>query len=138
MELPTYTSIFTLRRKLYAIYDWELPRPVEMVQVGVFAIGVLIVWGITHAFGVGLSAASAWVFVVPPAALAWYSTQPIADGKGLGLWLAAQARYLCEPKVLTTPAHDSSPLTGWVEPPALGDTASSQFGLPEADPALQG
>ncbi|MGH9129641.1 MAG: TcpE family conjugal transfer membrane protein [Acidimicrobiales bacterium] len=103
MELPTYTSIFVLRRKLYAIYDWELPRPVEMVQIGVFAVGVLVVWLVTRAIGVGFSASTAWAFVVPPAALAWWSTQPVADEKGLGPWLASQVRFLCEPRKLAEP-----------------------------------
>lgn len=106
MELPTYTAIFTLRRKLYALYDWELPRPVELVQVGVFVIGVAAVWAIARAIGIGFSAASAWAFVVPPAALAWYASQPAADGKALGDWLVSQLEYLFEARRLTVVIGD--------------------------------
>ena len=110
MELPTYTSIFALRRKLYALYDWELPRPVELVQVGVFVSGVLVVWLVAHTFGIAFSASSGWAFVVPPAALARYSTQPVADGKGIGSWLASQFRYLFEPRTLSAdPSDDAAP-----------------------------
>jgi hypothetical protein len=107
--MPTYTSIFSLRRKLYAIYDWELPRPVELVQVGVFVMGVVAVWLVTRAIGVGFSPSTGWVFVVPPGALAWCATQPVADGKSVGAWLVAQVGFLFEPKALNGSPQDAIP-----------------------------
>ncbi|MGH9069855.1 MAG: conjugal transfer protein [Acidimicrobiales bacterium] len=140
MEMPTYTSIFTLRRKLYAIYDWELPRPVELAQVGVFVVGVALVFVFTTALGHGLTAANAWMFIVPPGAVAWYATQPVADEKTIGGWLGSQLRYLCEPRKIAASALGSSPGPRPPRPrPARPETARPKPARPRlAGPRLAG
>ena len=37
MELPTYTSIWRIEKRLYKLYDFRLPMPVPVGQIAVFA-----------------------------------------------------------------------------------------------------
>jgi TcpE family len=104
-DLPTYTSVFRLKRRLYAIYDWELPVPLGLLEVAVFAAGVAVFAGLAAAFGIELSPRTAWFFVVPPGFLAYLARQPIADGKQPHAWFLAQVKYVLEPRVLVNAAE---------------------------------
>lgn len=99
-ELPTYTSVFRLQRRLYAIYDWELPVPLGLLEVAVFVVAVAAFYGVGRLFGITVTAGTAWFFVVPPAFLAYLARQPVADGKQPHQWLLTQLRYVLEPRVL--------------------------------------
>lgn len=37
MELPTYTNIWCIEKRLYSLYDFRLPMPVPVGQIAVFA-----------------------------------------------------------------------------------------------------
>ena len=37
MDLPTYTSIWRIEKRLYKLYDFRLPMPLPIGQVTVFA-----------------------------------------------------------------------------------------------------
>lgn len=100
-ELPTYTALFDTERRLYAIYDLELPVPVGLSQAGTFLVtagGLLLVLGL---LGVELTAANAWIAVVPPGVVAWLSGQPLAEGRRVHRWLQAQLRHALEPRHLS-------------------------------------
>ena len=44
MELPTYTGIWRIEKRLYKLYDFRLPMPLPVGQIAVFvAITVLLV-----------------------------------------------------------------------------------------------
>ena len=36
MELPTYTNIWKIEKRLYKLYDFRLPMPLPVGQVAVF------------------------------------------------------------------------------------------------------
>ncbi len=36
MELPTYTSIWRIEKRLYKLYDFRLPMPLPVGQIAVF------------------------------------------------------------------------------------------------------
>ena len=109
MELPTYTGVFGFERRLYAIYDLELPVPVSLFQAGVFLLALGATLAATTLVGIGLSAASAWVFVVPPATAAYVASLPLADGKRPHHWVASQVRHLTEPRTLVRLRPDRAP-----------------------------
>jgi hypothetical protein len=123
-ELPTYTSVFRLRRRLYAIYDWELPVPVGLSEAGAFVAGVVLFALVGRLAGIELTAGSAWFYVVPPAFLAYLVRQPIADHKTPVTWVVAQVRYLLEPRTVYRLAdrHEPDEVTlsvqVWTEEPA--------------------
>lgn len=112
MELPTYTSVFTLERRLYAIYDLELPAPVGFFQVGAFLLAAVVFFLLGRLFGVPMSAGTAWFYFVPPGLAAWVASKPVAEGKRPHVWALAQLRYLLEPRVLhrLVEAHEPAAL----------------------------
>jgi hypothetical protein len=99
-QLPTYTSVFRLQRRLYAVYDWELPVPVGLLEAAVFIGGVGVCIVLAQLLGIAFSAGTAWFFVVPPGFLAYLSRQPVADGKQPHAWVVSQLRFLLEPRLL--------------------------------------
>lgn len=112
-ELPTYTSVFRLRRRLYALYDFELPVPVGLAEAGVFLLAAGIFWVLGHALGIAFTPGSAWFFVVPPGFLAYLARLPVADGKQPHALVAARIRYLLEPRALhrLAEAHEPGAVT---------------------------
>ena len=100
MELPTFTSIFNVERKLYAVYDIELPFPVSVMQAGAVILSFLGALLLLHVLGVVPSASTGWLYIVPPGIAGWAASQPVADHKKLHTWLYSQLRHLAEPRVL--------------------------------------
>jgi conjugation transfer TcpE-like protein len=100
MQFPTYTHIWRLERRLYRIFDLELPRPVSEVQLVAFLVAGVIVLVIGRLLGVPLTPQT----LMPQLGLAgfasWLASQPIADGKRPHEWVVSQLRYLREPRCL--------------------------------------
>ena len=121
--LPTYTSVFRLRRRLYAVYDWELPVPVGLFEATVFVGAVVAFALLGQAFAMGLTPGNAWFYVIPPVFVAYLARQPVADAKQPLDWLASHARYLLEPRVVhrLADAHGPASVTiaaeVWLERP---------------------
>ncbi|MGH9246336.1 MAG: TcpE family conjugal transfer membrane protein [Acidimicrobiales bacterium] len=113
VELPVYTSIFRLQRRLYRVYDVELPVPVTFPQVAAFLMAAFFDVLLLRAVGVELTPASAWAFLVPPAVAAWVANRRIADERSPLEWGVAQLRHLAEPRTLTglAPAHEPDSLS---------------------------
>lgn len=109
MQLPTYTSIWRIDRRLYKIYDWVLPMPISIPQTAVFLV-TLLVWGLLlRALGVPLQANTGWLFLVPPGFAAWASSRPLVEEKRPHELLASQIRYLFEPRALQRLAERRQP-----------------------------
>ncbi|HEY8481236.1 MAG TPA: TcpE family conjugal transfer membrane protein [Spirillospora sp.] len=98
MDLPTYTNIWRIEKRLYKLYDLRLPMPLPLVQIGVF-VGVFVPWILLLRL-VGVPFASPWhvLYLVPPGVLTWLATRPVIEGKRLTELLLSQARYLSEPR----------------------------------------
>ncbi|MGI5416846.1 TcpE family conjugal transfer membrane protein [Actinomadura luteofluorescens] len=98
MDLPTYTNIWRIEKRLYKLYDLRLPMPLPLVQIGVF-LGVFVPWiGLLRL--VGIPFASPWhvLYIIPPGVLTWLATRPVIEGKRLTELLLSQSRYLAEPR----------------------------------------
>jgi conjugation transfer TcpE-like protein len=101
MELPVYTSLLRVERRLYEIGQFELPRPVTLTEAGVFAGSFLALVLGAHLLGIGVSAAWAWVYLVLPWLATRVAAQPLADRKRVDLWARSQLRHLlAEPRLL--------------------------------------
>ncbi|QFG24849.1 TcpE family conjugal transfer membrane protein [Actinomadura sp. WMMB 499] len=98
MDLPTYTNIWRIEKRLYKLYDLRLPMPLPLVQIGVF-LGVFVPWIVMLQL-VGLPFESPWhvLYIVPPGVLTWLATRPVIEGKRLTELLLSQSRYLSEPR----------------------------------------
>jgi TcpE family len=71
VELPTYTGIWRIEKRLYKLYDFRLPMPLPVGQIAVFvAITVPYVLLLTL-FGLPFSHTLFWLYVLPPAVLTW-------------------------------------------------------------------
>ncbi|HXA62550.1 MAG TPA: TcpE family conjugal transfer membrane protein [Streptosporangiaceae bacterium] len=99
MDLPTYTNIWRIEKRLYKLYDLRLPIPLPLVQIGVF-LGVFVPWIVLLQL-VGIPFGGGWIlplYLVPPAVLTWLGTRPVIEGKRLTELVQSQSRYLGEPR----------------------------------------
>uniref|UniRef100_UPI000AA39019 TcpE family conjugal transfer membrane protein n=1 Tax=Actinomadura formosensis TaxID=60706 RepID=UPI000AA39019 len=98
MDLPTYTNIWRIEKRLYKLYDLRLPMPLPLVQIGVF-LGVFVPWILLLRL-IGVPFESPWhvLYIVPPGVLTWLATRPVIEGKRLTELLLSQSRYLAEPR----------------------------------------
>ncbi|MFI6500566.1 TcpE family conjugal transfer membrane protein [Nonomuraea typhae] len=109
MDLPTYTNIWRIEKRLYKLYDLRLPTPLPIVWIGVFA-GVLAPWAFLL-WLVGLPFATPWhvVYLVPPGIVTWLSTRPVIENKRLTELMQSQLRYMGEPRAWTRMAPATEP-----------------------------
>ncbi|WP_285732437.1 TcpE family conjugal transfer membrane protein [Nocardiopsis sp. ATB16-24] len=112
MDLPTYTNIWRIEKRLYKLYDFRLPMPLPVGTFGV-ALGVFTLWvillGILNApfvFGNGWHLV---LWVVPPGVITVLATRPVVEGKRLTELLISQARFLTEARVYTRLAPEYEP-----------------------------
>jgi hypothetical protein len=98
LDLPTYTNIWRIEKRLYKLYDFRLPMPLPVGQIAVFtAIAVPYVVVLKLA-GLPFSHTLLWLYILPPGALAWVITRPVLEGKRLPELVVSQVRYLNEPR----------------------------------------
>ncbi|GAA4597433.1 hypothetical protein GCM10023194_72290 [Planotetraspora phitsanulokensis] len=111
MDLPTYTNIWRIEKRLYKLYDLRLPMPLPIVWIGVF-VGVLVPWWL-FLWLVGVPFAAPWhvVYLVPPGVITWLSTRPVIEGKRLTEVLQSQLRYVAEPRIWCRMAPAAEPET---------------------------
>ncbi|MGH2722246.1 MAG: conjugal transfer protein [Actinomycetota bacterium] len=100
MELPTYTRVFTIERRLYRIFDFELPVPVSATQLGAFVVSALLVLAVGNLLGIPLTAVTLAPHLGAAAVAAWLVCQPVAERKRPHQWVASQLRFLAEPRRL--------------------------------------
>ncbi len=100
MDLPTYTSIWRIEKRLYKLYDFRLPMPLPIGQVTVFvAIAVPYVVLLT-VLGLPFNHTLIWLYLLPPGLATWLVTRPVLESKRLPELIKSQLRYLAEPRIL--------------------------------------
>ena len=98
MDLPTYTNIWRIEKRLYKLYDFRLPAPLPITWIAVFAgitvpyIFFLVVIGLPFNHNL------VWLYVLPPGVLTWLTTRPVIESKRLPELVSSQLRYLSEPR----------------------------------------
>lgn len=130
MELRTYTDLWRMDRRLYAIQDVRLPVPVGMTQLAAAAVTALV-WlplaatlGLTGLFaGAGeyASGLSAIVLAGPPVAVGWATGRPLVEGRTVAQQLYAAGRSQLLPAHLvrldvapTVPPHQRLHARAWL------------------------
>jgi MinD-like ATPase involved in chromosome partitioning or flagellar assembly len=113
VDLPTYTNIWRIEKRLYKLYDLRLPMPLPIIWIGVF-VGVVVPWSILL-WLVRIPFEAPWhvLYLVPPGIVTWLSTRPVIESKRLNELLQSQLRYLGEPKTFCrlTPADEPDEIT---------------------------
>jgi TcpE family len=98
VDLPTYTNIWRIEKRLYKLYDVRLPMPLPINWIAVFA-GITIPYIILLiAVGLPFNHNLVWLYVLPPGVLTWLTTRPVIENKRLPELVASQTRYLVEPR----------------------------------------
>lgn len=99
MQLRTYTGLWSVEKRLYKLYDVNLPYPVSIKQVGIF-IGAFVPWiALMALLGVPFGPPFGHIiWLAPPIALAWWGNKPVAEGKNLPDYVQAQAGFLLGPR----------------------------------------
>ncbi|PDP85138.1 hypothetical protein CQJ94_24385 [Glycomyces fuscus] len=112
MDLPTYTNIWRIEKRLYKLYDFRLPMPLPVgtfgVALGVFALWVVLLSLVNAPFVFG----NGWhlvLWVVPPGVITVLATRPVVEGKRLTELLLSQARFLAEARVYNRLAPEYEP-----------------------------
>ncbi|NYI97830.1 MinD-like ATPase involved in chromosome partitioning or flagellar assembly [Streptomonospora nanhaiensis] len=126
MDLPTYTNIWRIEKRLYKLYDFRLPQPVSVVYLGVL-LGVFAVWLMLMGL-LGVPFETPWhvVWLVPPFVIAFLATRPVIEGKRLSELVVSQVRYVTEARVYTRLAPEREPgeirvaVRVWHRDPAAG------------------
>ncbi len=98
MDLPTYTNIWRIEKRLYKLYDFRLPMPLPVGQIAVFMVIAVPYILLLSLLGLPFSHTLVWVYVLPPGVLAWLTTRPVLEGKRLPELVTSQVRYLMEPR----------------------------------------
>jgi MinD-like ATPase involved in chromosome partitioning or flagellar assembly len=98
LDLPTYTNIWRIEKRLYKLYDFRLPMPIPVGQIAVFAAIAVPYVVILKMVGLPFSHTLLWLYILPPGALAWLVTRPVLEGKRLPELVVSQVRYLNEPR----------------------------------------
>jgi hypothetical protein len=99
VDLPTYTNIWRIEKRLYKLYDFRLPAPLPINWIAVFT-GITVPYIlILIAIGLPFNHTLVWLYVLPPGVLTWLSTRPVIENKRLPELLESQVRYIAEPRV---------------------------------------
>ena len=98
MDLPTYTNIWRIEKRLYKLYDFRLPAPLPITWIGVF-VGITVPYVVLLiAVGLPFNHTLVWLYVLPPGVLTWLTTRPVIEGKRLPELVTSQVRYMSEPR----------------------------------------
>ncbi len=97
MDLPTYTSIWRIEKRLYKLYDFRLPMPVPVGQIAVFAAITVPYVILLTILGLPFNHTLFWLYVLPPGLITWLATRPVLESKRLPELVISQVRYLGEP-----------------------------------------
>src|SRR6266436_3667070 len=142
VDLPTYTNIWRIEKRLYKLYDFRLPMPLPINWIAVFA-GITIPYIVLLiAVGLPFNHTLVWLYVLPPGVLTWLTTRPVLENKRLPELVESQARYLAEPRtwVRLTPLSekDQMVLTArvWHARRVVKRPAPAKRPVPVARPAL--
>jgi len=99
VELPTYTNIWKIEKRLYKLYDFRLPMPLPIGQVTVFAAMAVPYVVLLTLLGVPFNHTLIWLYILPPGLATWLVTRPVLESKRLPELIKSQLRYLAEPRI---------------------------------------
>jgi len=98
VDLPTYTNIWRIEKRLYKLYDFRLPAPLPITWIGVF-VGITVPYVLfLIAVGLPFNHNLVWLYILPPGVLTWLTTRPVIESKRLPELVSSQLRYVAEPR----------------------------------------
>ena len=98
MELPTYTNIWRIEKRLYKLYDFRLPMPLPVGQIAVFAAIAVPYIVVLKLIGLVVQPYPALALHTAARRAGLAGTRPVLEGKRLPELVISQVRYLGEPR----------------------------------------
>lgn len=99
MPVETYTDIWRGKKRLYALYDFQLPTPIPVVGLGAFAATALLWMPILYTIGVPFASPIGFVaYLSLPVGLALLADKEIFEKKSLPAYLLSQMQFLFQSK----------------------------------------
>jgi MinD-like ATPase involved in chromosome partitioning or flagellar assembly len=98
VDLPTYTNIWRIEKRLYKLYDFRLPAPLPITWIGVFVAITVPYVVFLIAVGLPFNHTLVWLYILPPGVLTWLTTRPVIESKRLPELVSSQLRYVAEPR----------------------------------------
>lgn len=96
MQIKTFTSFWSIEKKLYSIYDFSLPMPISLRVLGVF-VGIAIPWWVILAIiHVPISSPGYLLYLAVPAVIAYLASNPLFEKKTLFQFLGSRIKFLFE------------------------------------------
>ena len=89
-----------MEKKVYSIYDLQLPVAIPVRAIGVFGIIGLPYWLVLNIFGFpfALNGLVIATWIIPPAVAAFFSNKPIFQGKNVVDFVKSQYTFFMEAK----------------------------------------
>lgn len=109
IALRTHTSLWQVEKRLYKLYDFTLPSPVSLKQLGYFVGFSVPWWFILSVLGVPFHAPWHLLWLAPPVLVTIATARPVAEGKRLGELALSQIKYLMQPKQMTQMSANTEP-----------------------------
>jgi MinD-like ATPase involved in chromosome partitioning or flagellar assembly len=138
VDLPTYTSIWRIEKRLYKLYDFRLPMPLPIGQVTVFAAMAVPYVVLLTLLGVPFNHTLIWLYILPPGLATWLVTRPVLESKRLPELIKSQLRYLAEPRIFCRMAplaeRDVMIVSGRVWRPRAGRRSAETYNRRAAMP----
>jgi MinD-like ATPase involved in chromosome partitioning or flagellar assembly len=100
VDLPTYTSIWRIEKRLYKLYDFRLPMPLPIGRLTIFVVIAVPYVVLLTLVGVPFNHTLVWMYILPPGAATWLVSRPVLESKRLPELVRSQLRYLAEPRIL--------------------------------------
>jgi len=98
VDLPTYTNIWRIEKRLYKLYDFRLPMPLPINWIAVFA-GITIPYIVLLiAIGLPFNHTLIWLYVLPPGLITWLTTRPVIENKRRRNWSSRRFATCPSPK----------------------------------------
>jgi hypothetical protein len=100
MQIRTFTNFWNFEKKVYSIYDIQLPVAISLRQLGVFLLVGGPYWLLLNIFGVPFEIN--FLFLIlwlgPPLAASVLGNRPIFEGKTLIQYLSSRVKFIFESK----------------------------------------
>lgn len=98
MQIRNFTNFWNIDRKIYSIYDLQLPAPVSLRAIGIFVGTAIPYWGVLILAGLGLSLETLIVWLGLPIIAALIGNRPIFEGKSLIDYISSRIKFIFESK----------------------------------------
>lgn len=98
MQIRTFTSFWNVEKKVYSIYDLQLPVAISIRSLGIFVGAAIPYWIILSIFGVPFNLSTIIIWLAFPTLIAVLGNRPIFEGKTLIDYLTSRVKFLFESK----------------------------------------